>query len=79
MTMHACLFTGLRAVACYANGSVSILDLATASVTMSYGQTDTSRPETFVSLDVHPDNNLVALGTVLSRLFIIKTQGSKVR
>lgn len=68
---------GRRAVVCYVDGSVKIFDLSTTAVTEKYDKPESS--QVFISMDVHPDNNLVAVGSVNSQLCILKTQGTKVR
>ncbi|CAH1391825.1 unnamed protein product [Nezara viridula] len=67
---------GKRAVICYIDGSIRVFNLANGNVCMKYDSPDIQL-ETVISLDVHPDNNLVAVGTISSRLYVLKTQGAK--
>lgn len=70
---------GKRAVACYTDGTIRIHNLGSTPVTtaiVKYEPSETNKAH-FISLDVHPDNNLVALGTLSCQLLIVKTKGSK--
>lgn len=67
---------GKRAITCHLNGAVKVYNLATTNVIMKYDGPELNN-DTIISLDVHPDNNLVALGSLTSKLYILKTQGAK--
>lgn len=72
------LSIGKRAVICYIDGSIRVFNLANGNVCMKYDSPDIQL-DTVISLDVHPDNNLIAVGTISSRLYVLKTQGAKVK
>ncbi|KAK9511225.1 hypothetical protein O3M35_005823 [Rhynocoris fuscipes] len=69
---------GKSALIGYDEGYAVILDLATFTVTSKLKQNDMNCEHGIVSVDAHPNNNVVALGTKKGRVILFTTKKPKV-
>lgn len=69
--------SGKRAVLGFDDGSVKVIDLSTGGTTCKF-EPESTQLGNVVSIAVNPDNNLIAVGAVNSKLGIFKTQQPKV-
>ncbi|XP_014252471.1 angio-associated migratory cell protein [Cimex lectularius] len=67
---------GKRAAIGYDDGSTKILDLASGTISCKFPSTSTNL-DSIISMAVHPDNDIIAVGSVSSKVAIFKTQRPK--
>uniref|UniRef100_A0A0K8T2H8 Angio-associated migratory cell protein n=2 Tax=Lygus hesperus TaxID=30085 RepID=A0A0K8T2H8_LYGHE len=67
---------GKRAVIGFEDGTVKVIDLATGGTNCKFAP-ESTQLSNILSVAIHPDNNLIAVGAMNSKLALFKTQQPK--
>ncbi|BES89456.1 WD domain, G-beta repeat [Nesidiocoris tenuis] len=67
---------GKRAAIGFSDGTIRLFDLATGATTCKFSPESTQLPQ-ILTMAVHPDNNLIAVGTIDAKIALFKTQQPK--